>query len=431
MRRLLCLIAMLSAGAAAWPAGAGAARAPHPPLARWLADQIGPVAVHKRRGPRPRATLAVLARAAAAQPSETPATDVRFGQAPGKALDLVRSFDIPASDPAAARLANLSWTYDNALAVLAFTGLGDGAHARQLLDQLDALQAKDGSLAFAYDVRSGAGSGAVRSNALAWVGIAAVAYRRQTGSNRYDHLIAGLADYLLKSRRTDGLVLGGPDVQWVSTQHNLLMAEFFRSASVSFGERPIGRGVTGPELRAAYDKVSAAILDNLLKRAPFNDYHGLGWFFVQGLDDPDMPLDVQTLGSMFMWLRERTFENPWAFVTYWTTVSLYVAPRDVDGRSSERLPAVRGAERARHRLERGHGAGGVDAAPPGWPQAVAQADAAVLAITRTTRGGTAGPAGADRASFTRRWGEFPSWPTSAVASWLLIEADAPDVLFAP
>jgi len=34
-------------------------------------------------------------------------------------LFLVRSYDIPSDDPSAARLANLSWTYDNAVSAVA------------------------------------------------------------------------------------------------------------------------------------------------------------------------------------------------------------------------------------------------------------------------------------------------------------------------
>jgi hypothetical protein len=66
-------------------------------------------------------------------------------------LYLVRSYDIPSDDPSAARLANLSWTYDSAISAVALDSDNDPSQAAQLLDQLSAPQRTDGSLDFAYD----------------------------------------------------------------------------------------------------------------------------------------------------------------------------------------------------------------------------------------------------------------------------------------
>ena len=287
--------------AEAWPRD-HSKPAPDNPLAAWLARQVGPVPTTRRSHRH-----GLVARAAAT-------TIVKGG------LSLVRSFDIPASDPAYNRLANLSWTYDNALAALAFIDLGYRSQAEQLLDQLKALQLKDGSLAFSYDVRTGAGSGLIRSNALAWVGIAAVAYRGKYHNGRYDVLAGGLADYLLKSRRTDGLVLGGPDVQWVSTQHNLLMSEFFRSAAQEYGAKTLSESITGTDLRAAYDRAAEAIVAKLLVQA------GSQAFFVQGLNDARIALDTQTLGSVFLSLRG----DARAAQVGASLSSFYLPPRVVD-----------------------------------------------------------------------------------------------------
>ncbi len=140
----------------AWPRRARAP-APERRLARWLARQVGPVAAGS--GKRERAVAAAagpLARAAAS---------------PADPLLLVRSFEIPASDPQARALQNWSWTYDNALAVFAFLSVGSRSQAEQLLDQLRALQLSDGSFDFAYDVASGAGSArraSARSRGSGW-----------------------------------------------------------------------------------------------------------------------------------------------------------------------------------------------------------------------------------------------------------------------
>jgi hypothetical protein len=375
--------------------------APDNPLAAWLAKQVGPVPVMKRRK-HPHGLVAHAA-----------ATSINTS-----GLALVRSFDIPTSDPDYNRLANLSWTYDNALAALAFIDLGYRSQAEQLLDQLKALQLKDGSLAFSYDVRTGAGSGQIRSNALAWVGIAAVAYRAKYNNGRYDVLAGGLADYLLKSRRTDGLVLGGPDVQWVSTQHNLLMSEFFRSAYEEYGKKTLSNSITGDDLDEAYEKAAGAIVSKLLVTS------GSQAYFVQGLDDPRIALDTQTLGSVFLLLRK----DPRATAVGTYLSNFYLPARVIDkvtwsgyrpfaASNSPNIVWSEGtiqADWALHRLD----------------LPTAQADAAVLGILGTTDGGTTGPLGASKAVNDRAWGEFPSWPTSAAGSWLLIQAAGGDALFA-
>ncbi len=383
----------------AWPRDRGD-RAPENPLAAWLARQVGPVPTTRRTRKH-----GLVAQAAA--------TTIAAG-----GLSLVRSFDIPTSDPAYNRLANLSWTYDNALAALAFIDLGYRSQAEQLLDQLKALQLKDGALAFSYDVRTGAGSGLIRSNALAWVGIAAVAYRARYHNGRYDVLAGGLADYLLKSRRTDGLVLGGPDVQWVSTQHNLLMSEFFRSAWEEYRAKTLSQSITGTDLGAAYTLAANAIVSKLLVQSGGQAY------FVQGLDDARIALDTQTLGSVFLSLRG----DPRATQVGGYLSNFLLSPRVVDqvtwsgyrpfaASNSPNIVWSEGtvqADWALHRL--------------GLPATAA--DTAVLGILATTDGGTSGPLGASKAVDDRAWGEFPAWPTSAAGSWLLIQAAGGDALFA-
>src|SRR3954452_10830854 len=112
----------------AWPRGRYT-RPPRKALARWLAKQVGPVRAkkHKRR------------RARAAGPIATPAqvgsgtgTSTGLSTSGSGTLWLVRSFDIPKSDPAYGRLANYSWTYDNALATFAFISVGARTPAEEV-----------------------------------------------------------------------------------------------------------------------------------------------------------------------------------------------------------------------------------------------------------------------------------------------------------
>ena len=103
------------------------------------------------------------------------------------------------------------------------------SQARQLLDQLLALQRTDGSLDFAYDTATGASVQVFRTGTIAWVGYAALLHKLTTGTSRYDALINGTARWLLARQLPSGLLAGGPDVTWASTQHNLIAYQFLAS----------------------------------------------------------------------------------------------------------------------------------------------------------------------------------------------------------
>jgi hypothetical protein len=143
------------------------------------------------------------------------------GQGGSRDLTLVRSFGTTAD----AALNGRAWTYDSAVTAAGRAATGRPRSARALLDQLAALQRPDGGLDGSYDLRSGAGDGVARSGVVAWAGLAALQYRRSTGSRRFDAVAAGAARWLLALRITTGpgagLIRGGPDVGWASTEHNL------------------------------------------------------------------------------------------------------------------------------------------------------------------------------------------------------------------
>ena len=141
-------------------------------------------------------------------------------------LALVRSYDIPADDPSAARLANLSWTYDSAISAVALAAAGEHAQARQLLDQLKALQRTDGSLDLVYDTATGASVQLFRSarsrgsaTPRCWSASAPGTASTTRSST------APRAGCWSDSRPTASLA-GGPDVSWVSTQHNMVAYQF-------------------------------------------------------------------------------------------------------------------------------------------------------------------------------------------------------------
>lgn len=387
---------------AAWPRSKRA-RAPRNQLARWLAKQVGPVPRKRRR-------------ARAADSTTAPSTS-----GSGK-LWLVRSFDIPATDSAHGRLVNYSWTYDNALATFAFLSVGLRSGAEQLLDQLQALQRADGSLEFAFDTSTGAAAPYYRSGALAWVGLAAAAYRRKYDSERYDPLIAGLLRYLLALRSGNGLVRGGPGVSWVSTQHNLLTAGFLRDIADQMSPKETLGGFSKSSLTTTHTTLGNALVSKLLVVDSSSLAH-----FKQGIDDAQVPVDVQALGAMYLDLRG---DSRAAAVANTIESQFPVASRRISGSSSSlsgyrpftaaSAPDViwsEGTIEAALALDRL----GIDSAT---------ADAAVASVAATIRGSSAGPVGADRDGVSPVWGEFHTWPTSAAASWLLIRTSPSQLLLA-
>ena len=374
----------------AWPANPRAKK-PRNRLARWLARQVGPV---RRRS----------ARSAAAQ---------------GQGKLLVRSFDIPEREPAYDRLVGRSYTYDNALATFAFISVGARGQAEQLLDQLKALQRTDGSLEYAFNVETGESVTQFRAGAMAWVGYAAVAYGKVYGNSRYDRMLAGIVRYLLSLRNSAGLIRGGPDVSWVSTQHNLLAAGMLRDLAADLGRNgTLATGLDAAEIRDAADSIGNAILANLVVQA------GPLAYFPQGIGDPVIPSDVQALGALYLAARG---DGRAKQVAEYLRQSFYVAPRSSSvGELSGYRPFI--------------GAGAPDVI---WSEGTIEAatafrrlgvdataaDDAVKRIRATIEGTNAGPAGADRNVVDPGWGEFHTWPTSAAASWLLIRAANAELLF--
>jgi hypothetical protein len=386
----------------AWPRSKRA-RAPRNELARWLAKQVGSVKV-KRRRPR----------ASAAQTGSGSGTTTGLSTSGSGGLWLVRSFDIPKSDPAYDRLANYSWTYDNALATFAFISVGLKSGSEQLLDQLKALQRADGSIEFAFDTRTGAAAPYYRSGSLAWVGLAAAAYRRKYDNERYDALIGGLLKYLLGLRNSAGLVRGGPDVSWVSTQHNLLTIGFLRDLEDQMSSRETLGGFSRSDLDRIQSTMGNAVLSSLLVQESSTSA-----YFKQGVDDGQVPLDVQALGALYLKLRGDARAG---HVANAISSKFYVPARgSLSGYrpfSGTGAPDVIWSE------------GTIEASVAFSRLGISNpaADAAVASIAATVKGSITGPIGADRDVISPVWGEYHTWPTSAAASWLLVRLSGQHLL---
>ncbi len=232
---------------------------------------------------------------------------------------LVASYVPPRGDALGDRLRGRAWTYDSAVTAAARAARGDLDGAGALLDTFQDLQRSDGALEGSYDVSGGAGAGPLRAGNEAWVGLAALEWRAITCSGRHDRLLTGVAGWLLAHRIADpgapgfGLVRGGPDVSWASTEHNLEARAFFAGLAATLDGGPVDRGTgqrcqpgldglapddasrLAARTRTAAGRIDRAIDASLLVRDGDGRAH-----LRQGLGDDARPLDVQALGILWL-----------------------------------------------------------------------------------------------------------------------------------
>ena len=122
-------------------------------------------------------------------------------------------------------LKDWGFTYDQALACQAFLILGERERAKDILEFfLNRAQRLGGLFYNAYDVKIGTPCECiVHSGPNMWIAIAACQYIYRTKDDRFLRLAEGIASemILMQNASTDGSIKGGPDTDWVSTEHNL------------------------------------------------------------------------------------------------------------------------------------------------------------------------------------------------------------------
>jgi hypothetical protein len=389
---------------------------PSQALARYLAEQVG-----ARRGPaRPRGPVTVRA-ARTAVGGTTGAATIPGGGALKEPLRLVRSFDIPRDDPAYARLLNVSFTYDSALAATAFATLKDRAQAEQLLDQLKALQRTDGSIEYAFDTLTGASDPHFWAGTIAWTGYAAEAYRSAFKNSRYGSVSDGVKDWLIAQQLPNGLIKGGPTVSWASALHNFVAWNFFTAYAAN------NSGSKRNEALAAASKIQNGI-DNHLT---VNDSSGLR--FKQGLDDPIYALDAQALGIMHLLARGRT--NEAGRVADYMNANFAISGQSI-AKSADPLAFNGTYEAAGPFTGYRPYAGVADVPDVLWMEGTLEARMALAMLRRSTAtldgsisrwravtGTSVAPLMANR-TLTSRFNEYHVWPVSATASWTLLGSSA-------
>ncbi len=126
---------------------------------------------------------------------------------------------------------NVGFTYDQALVAIVHSLLGQPEAAQKILTFF-ATKAKKASGGFvnAYEVISGNPTEwTVHVGPNVWIGLAAMQYQELVGSNEFVGLAESIGDWLiqLQNRDVDRGLVGGPDVEWYSTEHHLDAYAFF------------------------------------------------------------------------------------------------------------------------------------------------------------------------------------------------------------
>ncbi len=138
---------------------------------------------------------------------------------------LVASFE---GDP---ELEGVSFTYDQALLVQAFSLFGDFDFAREILSfYRDQAQRAGGAFYTAYHASSGKPmEWDIVVGPNVWIGMAALQYQRMTGDPSFEPLAVDIGDWLLALQNEDpeGGLRGGPDITWFSSEHNLDAYAFY------------------------------------------------------------------------------------------------------------------------------------------------------------------------------------------------------------
>lgn len=174
---------------------------------------------------------------------------------------------------------DVCYTYDQAVATVAFLAKGNVASARRVLDALAALQNDDGSWNHASACTTGASLAPQRYvGSTAWVALAIANYESRTGDTvTYNIMGQRALNWVLLWQQADGGINGGLDASgvplaWASTEHN-----------------EDSYGALGHFAYASWQVGVKSFLDN-----PAWNAAGQRWN--QGRNDTLDPLDVNPLG---------------------------------------------------------------------------------------------------------------------------------------
>lgn len=165
------------------------------------------------------------------------APNLAFAQTQTTASDNALSWLKGQIDPSTGAVAsfeggNVAYTYDQAVAVIAFLTKGDLTDAKTVLNTLQSRQVAHGTQAGAfhnaYYLTGGVQENTMNVGPTVWVAMAVMAYEKKTGdTTTYHNMAINALNWALQFQQADGGLNGGIDADgrtvltWASTEHNL------------------------------------------------------------------------------------------------------------------------------------------------------------------------------------------------------------------
>ena len=124
-------------------------------------------------------------------------------------------------------LERVCFTYDQALATIVFLISNDYKRAEKILDFYLGRIKKEKNIYNAYFTTGNVFEYTTHSGPNAWIGIAALCYTKHTNDKKYLPIAYEVADFLISMMDEEGGIIGGPNISWYSTEHNLDAFSFF------------------------------------------------------------------------------------------------------------------------------------------------------------------------------------------------------------
>ncbi|MDD5070242.1 MAG: PilZ domain-containing protein [Candidatus Omnitrophica bacterium] len=148
-------------------------------------------------------------------------------------------------------LDKVCFTYDQSLAAIVFILSADLPRAEKILDFYNNKVISGKEIFNAYYTNGYPFEMINHCGPIAWIGLSALTYMKETNSRSYLPLTHYVADFLLEMMDSEGGIKGGPTVSWYSTEHHLDAFAFF---DLLYKLDP------KPEFKAARDKVKNWII---------------------------------------------------------------------------------------------------------------------------------------------------------------------------
>jgi hypothetical protein len=208
------------------------------------------------------------------------------------------------------------YTYDQAVAAIAFMQKNDRVRAEKVLNKMAQFQDADGSWINSY-WWNGAGE-EIRKHVgpVAWMAMAFMAHEKKYGSTTYRPHVKKALDWIVTFQKANGGISGGTttwDVPgtvtnevWTSTEHNQDVYNLLKYYANIFPDRTTSYNNAATGVKSFLDNV---VWNDMLKR-----WNG-GWKNDTNLIDPAVPMDVNPWGVLALGLTgTRDYKQSLAYV---------------------------------------------------------------------------------------------------------------------